>query len=106
MRRGEIYTLPALRDRHGHEQKGRRYAVIVQGNAVANTSTVLFAPTSTRAIPTLHRPEIELAGRRTRVLTEQMTAVDRARLGRHVGELSAGEQRAVDAALKLVLGLL
>ena len=106
MRRGEVYALPALRDRRGREQKGRRYAVIVQNDAVAYTSTVLFAPTSTSALPSLFRPEVALGGRRTRVLTEQVTSVDRTRLGRRVGRLAAGELRDLDDALKLVLGLL
>jgi mRNA interferase MazF len=41
----------------------------------------------------------------TRVLVEQTTVVDPERLGRSAGRLDAGELRAVDDALALVLGL-
>jgi mRNA-degrading endonuclease toxin of MazEF toxin-antitoxin module len=41
----------------------------------------------------------------TRVLVEQLRAVDLRRLDEHVGRLAPDEQRAVDEALELVLGL-
>jgi mRNA interferase MazF len=68
-------------------------------------STVVVAPASTSALPTVFRPEIVVAGRRTRVLTEQIRALDGSRLGRRVGTLAQTELRAVDDALKVVLGL-
>jgi mRNA interferase MazF len=102
--RGEIYALRAARDARGHEQKGRRYAVVVQSDLLP-LSTWLVAPTSTSARPASFRPEIEVRGKTTRVLAEQTTAVDPQRLGDHVGTLSLDEQRAVDAALITVLGL-
>jgi mRNA interferase MazF len=46
-----------------------------------------------------------VAGRATRVLVEQTTVVDPARLGRSAGRLEASELQAVDEALALVLGL-
>jgi mRNA-degrading endonuclease toxin of MazEF toxin-antitoxin module len=51
------------------------------------------------------RPEIRLVGDRTRVLVEQLRAVDVDRLDRRAGRLTPEEQRAVDEALELVLGL-
>lgn len=69
-------------------------------------STVVVAPTSTRVLPTSYRPRIEIAGKVTHVLVEQLYAVDPARLGRRVGRLPWDEMRAVDEALKVVLGLL
>jgi len=39
------------------------------------------------------------------VLVEQLRSVDLERLTEHVGRLTPGEQRAVDDALELVLGL-
>jgi mRNA interferase MazF len=68
-------------------------------------STVVVAPTSTRALPTVFRPVVEVAGGRTKVLTEQIRALDRSRLGRRVATLAQAELRAVDDALKVVLGL-
>jgi mRNA interferase MazF len=68
-------------------------------------STVLVSPTSTSAQPASFRPTITLNGRRTHILVEQTTVVDPQRLGRSVGHLDVDEQRAVDEALGLVLGL-
>jgi mRNA interferase MazF len=79
--------------------------VIVQTDFLSELSTVVVAPTSSGVLPTVYRPEVEVAGRRTWVLTEQIRALDRSRLGRRVGTLAQAELRAVDDALKVVLGL-
>jgi mRNA interferase MazF len=102
--RGEVYRvrLPAGR---GHEQRGRRYGVIVQADALLGLSTILIAPTSRSAAPATFRPEIEIDGEPTRVLVEQLRSVDLEQLGELAGRLSASEQRAVDETLELVLGL-
>lgn len=105
MVRGEIFRLPAPRRSRGHEQRGARYAVVVQADEFVDLSTVLVSPTSTRARAASFRPEITVAGTATRVLVEQTTVVDPERLGRSAGRLDAGELRAVDEALMLVLGL-
>ena len=105
MVRGEIFRLPAPRRARGHEQRGARYAVVVQADEFLDLSTVLVAPTSTRARPTSFRPTITLGGDETRVLVEQTTVVDPQRLGRSAGRLEAGELRSVDESLMLVLGL-
>jgi len=68
-------------------------------------STWLVAPTSTSARPASFRPEVHIAGRLTRVLAEQTTAVDPGRLGDGAGRLTFDELRRVDAALRLVLDL-
>lgn len=105
MVRGEVFRLPSPRGTRGHEQRGARYAVIVQADEFLGLSTVLVAPTSTSARPTSFRPTITLGGEETRVLVEQTTVVDPQRLGRSAGRLDASELRAVDDALMLVLGL-
>ena len=87
------------------EQRGSRYAVVVQADELLALSTVLVSPTSASAPPRSFRPTIELDGTETRVLVEQSTAVSPDRLGESVGRLSAGELRDLDAALTLVLGL-
>ena len=97
--------MPAPRGVRGHEQRGARYAVIVQADEFLQLSTVLVAPTSTHARSASFRPTISLEGSETRVLVEQTTVVDPERLGRSAGRLDAGELRAVDHALMLVLGL-
>ena len=105
MVRGEIFLLAPPRSPRGHEQRGARYAVIVQADEFLGLSTVLVAPTSTSARPASFRPTLTLAGAETRVLVEQTTVVDPQRLGRSAGRLESSELRAVDEALMLVLGL-
>jgi mRNA interferase MazF len=65
----------------------------------------MVAPTSTSARPATFRPEVQINGDDALVLAEQTSAVDPSRLGDRVGHLSFAELRAVDAALRLVLGL-
>jgi mRNA interferase MazF len=105
MVRGEVFRLPAPRGARGQEQRGARYAVIVQADEFLELSTVLVSPTSTSARAASFRPEITLDEHETRVLVEQTTVVDPERLGRSAGRLDARELRAVDEALMLVLGL-
>jgi mRNA interferase MazF len=105
MVRGEIFRLPAPHATRGHEQRGARYAVIVQADEFLDLSTVLVSPTSASARAASFRPRITLEGQETRVLVEQTTVIDPERLGRSAGRLEAGELRAVDEALMLVIGL-
>jgi mRNA interferase MazF len=100
--RGEVYRLRSSRGARGHEQRGIRYAIVVQSDALP-LSTLLVAPTSTSALPASFRPEVVIDGRETRVLAEQTAAVDPSRLGEVVGHLSFEELRRVDAALRIVV---
>jgi len=103
--RGEVFRLPAPRGARCHEQRGARYAVVVQADEFLDLSTVLVSPTSTRALPATFRPTIALGGQETIVLVEETSVVDPQRLGRSAGRLDASELRSVDEALMLVLGL-
>lgn len=105
MVRGELFRLPPPRGARGHEERGARYAVVVQADEFLELSTTLVAPTSTSARRTSFRPTITLDGRETSILVEQTTVVDPQRLGRTAGRLQASELRAVDEALTLILGL-
>ncbi|MGI8461968.1 MAG: type II toxin-antitoxin system PemK/MazF family toxin [Solirubrobacterales bacterium] len=105
MVRGEVFRLPQRRDVRGHEQRGQRFAVIMQADEFLGLSTTLVAPTSTSAQPASFRPTITLEGRRTSILVEQTTVVDPQRLGRSAGRLEASELYAVDKALTLILGI-
>jgi mRNA interferase MazF len=102
--RGEVYRLRLPR-RGGHEQHGPRYAVLVQADELLGLSTVLVAPTSQSVRAASFRPEVEIAGQPTRVMVEQVRALDMRRLDDFQGHLSAGEMREVDEALALVLAL-
>jgi mRNA interferase MazF len=101
--RGDVYHLRAPRDAKGHEQKLARPCVVLQSDFLM-VSTVIVASTSTSALPLSHRPAIEIDGRVTHVLVEQMAAVDLQRLGDKIGRLSAEELAAVDEAVLMVLG--
>ncbi|MDX6480543.1 MAG: mRNA interferase MazF [Gaiellaceae bacterium] len=105
MVRGEIFRLPSPRDARGHEQRGARFAVVVQADEFLDLSTTLVAPTSASARSASFRPRITVGGEETRVLVEQTTVVDPQRLGQSAGRLDAHELRAVDEALMLLLGL-
>ena len=89
----------------GHEQQGERFGVIVQADELLPRSVVVVAPTSRSARPASFRPEVVVARQRTRVLVEQLGAVDAQRLGRRAGQLTVDEMWAVDEALATVLGL-
>lgn len=104
MTRGDIYRvrLPA---RRSHEEHGPRYAVVVQADELLGLSTVLVAPTSRSAQAASFRPEVDIAGQRTRVMVEQLRVLDVRRLDEFEGHLSASEMRNVDEALSLVLAL-
>lgn len=105
MVRGEVFRLPAPRATRGREQRGARYAVVVQADEFLHLSTTIVAPTSRSALPATFRPVINIDGEDTRVLVEQTTVVDPQRLGKSAGRLGAGELLAVDEALSLIFGL-
>jgi mRNA interferase MazF len=102
--RGDIYRV-RLPSRGGHEQHGARYAVLIQADELLGLSTVLVAPTSQSARAASFRPEIDVAGQPTRVMVEQLRALDVSRLADFAGHLSASEMRGVDEALSLALAL-
>lgn len=104
MLRGDVYRFK-LPKGTGHEQHGDRYGVVVQANEFLPRSVVIVAPTSTSASAASFRPEIDLDGETTRVLVEQVGAVDGSRLGDLAGHLSPEELWGVDEALATVLGL-
>lgn len=104
MLRGDVYRFKLPRG-VGHEQHGDRFGVVVQGDELLPRSVVLVAPTSRSARPASFRPEIEVEGDATRVLVEQVGAVDVSRLGDLAGHLTREERWGVDDALMTVFGL-
>jgi mRNA interferase MazF len=100
--RGDVFQLKAPRDARGHEQRGNRFAVVVQSDLLP-LSTWLVAPTSTSARSTSFRPEVEIGGKSTLVLVEQIAAIDPERLGQLVGHLSQREMSNIDEAIRIVL---
>lgn len=104
MLRGDVYRFK-LPKGIGHEQHGERFGVIVQADELLPRSVVIVAPTSRRARPASFRPEIDVDGETTRVLVEQIGAVDQQRLGELSSHLSREELWGLDEALTTVLGL-
>lgn len=104
MLRGDVYRFRLPRG-VGHEQHGDRYGVVVQADEFLPRSAVLVAPTSRSARPASFRPEAEIAGETTRVIVEQVGAVDGRRLGELAGHLTHEEMWGVDEALLAILGL-
>ena len=102
--RGDVHELPSPRGARGHEQRGRRFAVLLQADG-RPLSTILVAPTSTSARPTSFRPSVEIEGADTLVLLEQTAAIDPSRLGPWRGRLAHRELTEVEKSLRLVLAL-
>jgi len=69
------------------------------------TAAVAVAPSSRRALAASFRPEVAIDDEPTRILVEQLRALDIRRLGDLAGRLSSEEMREVDEALSLVLAL-
>ncbi|WP_308249870.1 type II toxin-antitoxin system PemK/MazF family toxin [Sphaerisporangium fuscum] len=83
--RGDVYRLRTAMDAVGHEQRGERFAVLLQSDALTSS---------------------ELNGKATRVLVDQLKAVDTSRLGDFAGRLDPAEMEEIDEALHVMLGLL
>lgn len=103
--RGAVYEIRSLPGARGREQQGSRLGVIIQSDRFAS-STVTIAMTSTRAGQAIYRPEIEVDGVTTRILTDQIFSVDHGCLGEFKGALDHDERLRMDRALLLKLGLL
>lgn len=89
----------------GHAQQGTRPAVIVQCDELLALSTVLVVPTSRSAAPATFRPVISISGTTTRVLTDQVRALDAQSITGSLGRLNSEELQALDDALVVVFGL-
>lgn len=100
--RGEVYRLPARGK--GHEQQGRRHAVVLQPDWLT-LSTWVVAFTSTSARETSFRPPVDIADRKTLVMCDQLVTADLSRLTEPVGFLTIEEMQRVDEALAVVLDL-
>lgn len=79
VQRGDVYELRSPH-KNEHEQGDKRYGDVVQSDAMLPRSVVLVASTSKCALPDSYRPQIPLNSEITRVLFEQLGAVDVNRL--------------------------
>ena len=101
-----VYSLRRPRDTRGHEQAGRRFAVVVLASRYAHLSQWLVVPTSTRAALAPYRPQIMVAGQSTLALCDALISVDPTqRLGDPIDYLSLPALREIDESLALLLDL-
>lgn len=104
MIRGAVYRID-LGQARGHEQRGRRLGVVVSPSD-SPLSVVTVIPTSTSARPAIHRPALEVAGRQTRMLVDQIRSIDTDYLtGDPVDYLSRDQMARVELALAHYLGI-
>jgi mRNA interferase MazF len=89
----------------GHEQQGRRYGVIVQADEFLPRSCRTRRADITQRQACIVPPEFDVLGETTRVLVEQVGAVDAGRLGDLIARVSPQQQWGIDEALLTVLGL-
>lgn len=105
MIRGAVYRVDLGDAKRGHEQRGRRYGLVLSPTSMP-WSVATIIPTSTSAQPSVFRPEIEIAGTRTRLLVDQIRTVDTRYLhGDPVHYLDRDDLAAVEHALSRYLGL-
>ncbi|MBO0881142.1 MAG: type II toxin-antitoxin system PemK/MazF family toxin [Mycobacterium sp.] len=103
--RGAVYQVDFGNAKRGHEQRGRRYALMLSPSSVP-WSVVTVVPTSTSAQPAVFRPQIEVAGELTRFLVDQIRTVDVAYVhGDPVDYLERNELADVEHAVARYLGI-
>lgn len=73
--RGAIYRVDLGDAKRGHEQRGKRYGLVLSPSAMP-WSVVTIVPTSTSAQPAVFRPELEVGGTPTRFLVDQIRTID------------------------------
>ena len=104
MIRGAVYRVDLGRPR-SHEQGGKRLGLVVSPSD-SPLSVVTVIPTSTSAGRAIHRPELEIAGRPTRMLVDQVRSIDTDYLvGDPVDYLTRDQLHEVELALAHYLGI-
>lgn len=104
MIRGAVYRIDLGLPR-GHEQGGKRLGLVMSPSD-SPLSAVTVIPTSTAAGPSIHRPELEIAGRATRLLVDQIRSIDIDYVvGDPVDFLNRDELAEVELALAHYLGV-
>jgi mRNA interferase MazF len=103
--RGAIYRVDLGGAKRSHEQRGRRYGLVLSPSDMP-WSVVTVIPTSRSAQPAVFRPEVEIAGVVTRLLADQIRTVDvRYVQGDPVYYLDRDELAEVEHAVTRYLGL-
>ncbi len=109
-RRGEVWLVD-LGVPRGHEQAYERPAVVIQSDDLSRLSTVIVIPTTKVLQRGAHRGTVILAAgegglrEKSIALCYQIRVLDRSRLIRRLGELSASVLEEIETTTAYVLGL-
>lgn len=105
MIRGAVYRIDLGDAKRGHEQRGRRYGLVLSPPSMPwSVATVI--PTSTTAQPAVFRPELLVAGKATRLLVDRMRSIDVSFIhGDPVDYLTRDDLAQVEHAVSRYLGL-
>ena len=74
MIRGAVYRVDLGDAKRGHEQRGRRYGLVLSPPSDWDAATIV--PTSTSARPMRVRPRMELLGQPAVYLADQIRSID------------------------------
>jgi mRNA interferase MazF len=103
--RGAVYRVDLGDAKRGHEQRGRRYGLIISPSSMA-WSVATIVPTSRSAQAAVFRPTLDLLGMQTRFLVDQIRSIDTQYVhGDPVAYLERDEMAEIDHAISRYLGL-
>lgn len=95
VKRGEVYWVN-LDPTVGTEIRKTRPALVISPDDMnAALPRVIVAPLTSKGQPLGCRPEVKFAGKKARVLLDQIRCVDKARLAGKMGEIDAALWHAV-----------
>ena len=104
MIRGAIYRVDLGDAKRGHEQRGRRYGLVLSPSSGWNVATIV--PTSTSAHPMRFRPQMKLLGQTVVYLVDQIRSIDTSFIhGAPVHYLGHHELMEIETAVVRYLGL-
>ena len=106
LRRGEVYWI-RLDPTVGSEIRKTRPSVIISNNAQNRaTSRFIIAPLTT-SITKIYPQHVavEIKGRKSKVILDQIRTVDYQRVGAKIGKLTNEEMEKINIGLRLVLEL-
>ncbi|HEX9030948.1 MAG TPA: type II toxin-antitoxin system PemK/MazF family toxin [Streptosporangiaceae bacterium] len=105
MIRGAVYRVDLGEAKRGHEQRGRRYGLVISPSSMA-WSIATIVPTSRSAQPAVFRPTMELLGVPTQFLIDQIRSIETKYIdGDPVAYLERDEIAEIEHALARYLGL-
>jgi mRNA interferase MazF len=73
--RGAVYRVDLGAAKRGHEQRGRRFGLVLSPSSMP-WSVATIIPTSTTAQPAVFRPPLEVDGQEARFLVDQIRSID------------------------------